>query len=42
MQRDQDVVVAGAESADPVLRVALTGITHQFRAVGGAGDERSE
>src|SRR5258708_17648906 len=42
MQRHQDMIASSAKSADPVPRVALAGVAHQFRAFGGAGDERTE
>src|SRR5438105_1628599 len=42
MQRYQDMIASSAKSADPVLRVALAGVADQFRAFGGAGDERTE
>src|SRR6267154_5715143 len=42
MQRYQHMIASSAKSADPVPRVALAGVAHQFRAFGGAGDERTE
>jgi hypothetical protein len=42
VQRDQHMIAAGSKAADPVLRVALAGIAHQFRAFGGALDEGVE
>src|SRR5467141_77157 len=42
MQRHQDMISSGTKSADPALGVALAGIADQFRAFGGAGDERTE
>src|SRR5258707_15132927 len=42
MQRYQHMIGSCPKSADPVLRIALAGVAHQFRAFGGAGDERTE
>src|SRR5450432_596512 len=42
VQRDQDVIAAGSEPTDPVLRITLPGIAHQFGAFGRAFDERTE
>src|SRR5450755_4722736 len=42
VQRDQDVIAAGSEPTDPVLRVTLPGIAYQFGAFGRAGDKRTE
>src|SRR6266566_8668925 len=42
VQRQEDMVVSLAESTDPVLRVALTGIAYQLCPFGGAADERTK